>query len=194
MSNKNKHTPLVTSVLALQDDLDELERVGGKISSTDLSGDFDVGYVQKLLSRFAECGQRIADEMKNFLTHLQEAQVRAQTMTATVSRQAELFKNRADDQSEKLEKFRLLGERVRSLNEAIGQIRPPQGDVLTFDDRTAMESQIASVEAQLAGIIQELQDLRNSARSSRMKRLEKEAESLAHSVQALQVKLRNSSR
>jgi hypothetical protein len=191
MSNKNKQTPLVTSVLALQEHLSELERVGGKINSEDLSGDFDVEYIQKLLARFAECGQRIADEMTNFSAQLQEAQTRAETITAGVSRQAVLFKQGADDRNEKLEKFRLLGERVRELNTAIAQFRPPQGDVRTDEDRMAMNSNIATLDSQLAGVIEELRELRNSMRGSRMKTLEKEAESLAQSLQALQVKLRN---
>src|SRR5262249_20278043 len=139
----------------------------------------------------AECGQHIAEEMTNFSTQLKEAQTRAQTVTANVSRQAALFKERVDDLNEKLEKFRLLGERVRGLNAVIGRFKPPQGDELTKEDREAMNSTIATLEAQLTGVIEELQELRNSARSSQIRSLEKEAESLAQSVRALQTKLKN---
>ena len=70
------------SVLALQDHLDELERLGGKINSEDLAADFDVEYFQKLLNRFAECGQGIAQDVAAFSMHLQEAQTRAEAIAA----------------------------------------------------------------------------------------------------------------
>jgi chromosome segregation ATPase len=186
MSNKTKQSsPLIKSVLALQDDLYELERLGGKINSEDLSVDFDVEYFQKLIARFAECGQRLATEMAAFSSHLQEAQARAEATAASVSRQTQLFKTRTDEQNEKLETFRRLGERVQELNSAISQFQPSQGD------RAAVQSHIRNLEAQLAGVIGELQDLRNSARESRMKGLEKQAHALAQSLQAVQVKLRD---
>jgi len=185
VSNKSKQSsPLVQSVLALQDHLNELERLGDKITSEDLAADFDVEYFQKLLARFAESGQRVAAEMSVFSSHLQEAQMRAEATAANVSRQSELFKERTDDQNEKLEKFRTLGERVRELNSAISQFRPE-------GDRAAMNSHIKTLEAQLALVIEELHELRTSARASRMKGLEKQAHALAQSLQAVQTKLRD---
>ncbi len=57
MSNKSKRdSPLVQSVLALDSYLSELERVGTKINGTDMSADFDGEYIQKLITRFTECG------------------------------------------------------------------------------------------------------------------------------------------
>lgn len=61
MSNKiTRDSPLVKSVLALDNYLAELERVGARINSTDMTSDFDVEYIQKLMTRFAECGQSIS--------------------------------------------------------------------------------------------------------------------------------------
>jgi hypothetical protein len=53
----------------------------------------------------------------------------------------------------------------------------------------ALRSNLPVVERQLAGIVAELQQLRSSARTAGLKTLEKSAESLAQSLQALQLKL-----
>src|SRR5579863_10417810 len=128
MSNKTKRdSPLVQSVLALDNYLSELERVGSKINSTDLSSDFDIDFIQKLLSRFAECGQGVSEEVANLSTRLREAQARAETIAQGVTRQAELFNTRRKEQNEKMDEFRVLGERVRELTAAIAEFRRPQG-------------------------------------------------------------------
>src|SRR5205823_13901 len=90
MSNKTKRdSPLVKSVLALDGHLTELERVGTRINSTDMTADFDLEYIQKLMTRFAECGQGVSEEVTNLAAQLQEAQARAEAVAQGVSRQAE---------------------------------------------------------------------------------------------------------
>src|SRR2546430_1783540 len=111
MSNKAKReSPLVKSVLALDHYLSELDRVGTKITSTDMTADFDVEYIEKLMVRFAECGEGIAAEVTNMSTQLQEAQARAQAVAQGVTSQAELLNKRRNEQNEKLEQFRILGD------------------------------------------------------------------------------------
>jgi len=190
MSNKIKRdSPLVKSVLALDNYLTELERVGTRINSTDMTSDFDVEYIQNLMNRFTECGKGISREVTNLSTQLHEAQARAEAVAQGVSGQAALWNIRKNEQNEKLEKFHILGEKVRELNAVISQFRPPQGQGVTNEDREKLRSNIPAFEAQLALLIEELQDLRDSARDSRMKTLEKNAESLAQSLQAARKKL-----
>jgi chromosome segregation ATPase len=192
MSNKAKQdSPLVKTVIALDNYLSELERVGTKINSTDMTSDFDLEYIQKLMGRFTECGQGVSEEVANLSRELHEAQARAESVAQGVSRQAELFSNRRNEQNKKLEEFRVLGEKVRDLNTAISQFRPPQGTGLTGEDRAKLSSNIAGFEAQVSSLIEELQTLRTSARNSRMRALEKNAESLVQTLQAVHKKLRN---
>jgi hypothetical protein len=87
---------------------------------------------------------------------------------------------RLNEQNEKLEAFRNLGEKVRDLNTAIGRLR---------DDREQLLSSIPAFEAQLSSLIEEADTLRQSAHSSRMRSLEKNAESLAQTLQAVRKKL-----
>ena len=179
MSNGSKHnSPLVNSVLTLQNHLTELERIGSKITSTDMTSDVDVEFIQKLLMHFAECGQSVSDEVKSLSIHLKQAQARAEAVAEAVSRQANVFSGRNTEQSEHLERFRALGEKVHALNAS-----------LTGEDGAALRSNLPLVQQQLGALIEELQQLRDSARTSRMKTMEKSAESLAQSLQALQLKL-----
>src|SRR3989440_5708092 len=183
MSNKNKEqSPLVKSVLALDNYLSELERVGTKINSTDMTSDFDIEFVHKLMTRFAECGQGISEEVSNLSARLQEAQTRAQEIAQGVSQQAEKFQARRKEQDEKLEEFRVLGERVRELNASIAEFRKTE-------DRTTLVAKLPALETQVTGLIDDLQKLRQSARDTRMRALEKNAESLGQTLQAVRQKL-----
>ena len=192
MSNKSKRdSALVQSVLALDNYLSELERVGTKINSTDLTSDIDLEHIQKLLNRFAECAQGVSQELVNLSTQLEEARARAEAMSERVSRQAELWNIRKKEQNEKLEKFRVLGERVRKVNAAMTSFRGEQGHGLTDEDREKLRSNIPALEAELDLLINGLQDFRKSARDSRMRTLEKNAASLEQSLQAVRNKLRS---
>jgi hypothetical protein len=190
MANKSE-SPLVLSVLALQTHLDELERVGTRINSTDMTADVDVEFVQKLLSRFAECGQALSQEIINLSAQLQQAQVSAQAVAEGVSRQAEVFQSRTHEQQEQLEKFRQLGERVRDLNASVVQFRQKSENGDGEQNRAALASSIPGIERELVALIEELHSLRESARASQMKKLEKDAESLAQTLQAVREKLRH---
>ena len=181
MSDKTRpDSPLVTSVLRLQNHLSELERIGGKITAMDMTADIDVEHVQKLLKLFTDCSEEISEEVKNLSAHLQEAQARAVAVAVEVSRQASAFHARRNEQNEHLERLRILGEKVHELNAT-----------LTADDQSALGPRIPMIADQLSGMIGELQELRSAARSSRMRGLERTAEALAQSLQALQMKLQN---
>jgi chromosome segregation ATPase len=183
MSNKSQqNSPLVRSVLALDNYLGELERIGTKINSTDMTSDFDLEHVQKLMARFAECGQGISQEVTNLSTQLREAQARAEEVARQVSKQAELLKVRRAQEDEKLQEFRVLGEKVRNLNAVIRNFR---------GDRAELKSNLPAVESQMGKLIEELKRLRTTARDSRMRALGKNAESLAQSLEAARQRLRD---
>jgi oligoendopeptidase F len=190
MSNKGKEqSPLVRSVLALDQHLAELHRVGTKITSTDMTDNFDVEFIEKLMARFAECGQAISEEVVNLSARLHEAQSGAQAVAQAVSGQAELLNKRRTEQNAKLEEFRVLGDKVRVLNASISPFRRQQGEALTAEDREKLVSQIPAVQSQLSVLIEELQTFRKSVRDLRMRALEKNAESLAQTLEAARKKL-----
>jgi hypothetical protein len=114
-----------------------------------MTSDFDVEYIQKLMTRFAECGQSVSEEVTHLSTQLHEARARAEAVAQGVSGQAELFNNRRNEQNEKLEKFRILGDKVRELTAAISQFRRPHRQGLTDEDRAKLTANIPALEAQL---------------------------------------------
>jgi chromosome segregation ATPase len=191
MPNKVNDSPLVRSVLALDNHLSELERIGAKINSANLHADFDLDHIQKLLGRFAECGRGISEEVANLSTHLQNAQARAEAIARGVSQQAELFNARRLEQEEKLEQFRRLGEKVRELNTTIAKFRNAGGERLNDAERARLKTDLPAFEAQLASVIEELQNLRQAAREAGMKTLAKNAESLVQTLQIAQKRLRD---
>jgi response regulator RpfG family c-di-GMP phosphodiesterase len=174
--NTKRDSPLVHSVTALQNNLSELDRVAGKILSVDMTAEVDVEFVQKLLTRFAEYGRNVADEVRNLSAHLQEAQAQAERVSLGVAQHAEAFRARVAEQNGYLEKFGVIGERVRELN---ARLRPSQpGD-------------LATVKEGLKLLIGEVEELRDSARNAKIRTVERSAQSLAQSLVALQNKLRD---
>ena len=127
MSDKAKQdSPLVAAVLALEGHLSELERVGQKISAADLTGDVDLEYIQKLMNRFAECGEGIAKEVTTLSLSSAGSAGESARRRAKSSRQAEAFNNRKKEQDEKLLQFRMLGDKVREIK-GIVRIKPGPG-------------------------------------------------------------------
>src|SRR6476646_5634263 len=102
-----KDSPLIKSVAALDNYLAELERVGTKINGIDMSSDVDLEFIQKLMARFAECGEGVSREVTNLSMQLQQSQLRAQEIAQGVSSQAALLNERRSEQDAKLEEFRI---------------------------------------------------------------------------------------
>lgn len=190
MAKLNTESPLVKSVLALDEYIAELERVGGKINSMELKSEFDLEHVRRLLTRFAECGQGVSDELTKLSTHLNEARSRAETVAGQVAQKANLLNDRKTDQQAKLDQFRILGEKVRDLNASMAALRRPEDAVLTEEERKEISDRLLDFEKQLDPLIEEAQNLREEAHSSRMKALEQNADSLAQTLLAVRDKIR----
>jgi len=191
MSKINSESPLVKSVLALDEYLSELERVGAKINSMPLKSDFDREHMQKLMGRFAECGQGVAAEVTNLSTQLNEARARAEAVAQGVAARAESLNVVKSEESDKLEQFRMLGEKVKGLNVAMSALRRPEGETISTEERAQLTASLAEFDLQLEPLIEEAQSLRKSAQAAKLKSLEANADSLAQTLQAVRTKLRS---
>ncbi len=161
---KNKESsPLVKSVLALDEYFSELERIGAKINTLDMRSEFDFDHAQRLLNRFAECGQGMSEEVSNLSTQLNEARARAEAVAQEMANRAAQVSSRKDDQQKKLDEFRLLGEKVSGLNVAMSQLRQPQGTELSAEDRVSLTASLAEFEEQLSPLIDQAGNLRREA-------------------------------
>ncbi len=193
MSNSDKNqneSALVKSVLALDNYLSELERVGTKISTMKMSSEFDLEHMRKLMGRFAECGQGVSVEVTGLSNHLNEARARAEAVAKVVAERADILNDRKSEQHEKLDQFRLLGEKVRALNTEMSNLRPPEGAEMSPEDRTKLSLSLVDFDAKLQPLIDEAQTMKKDAQEAKMKTLEQNADSLAQTLLSVRKKLR----
>ena len=88
MINLKSSTPLVESVLKLEHHLSEIVRLGGKIEERDLKTDFDFEQVQKLMTKFTQHGEGVAEEIAHFSALLGEARAKAEAAAQLVANRA----------------------------------------------------------------------------------------------------------
>jgi len=180
---------LVKSVLALDELLQELERVGNKINSMEMKTDFDVQHGQKLMVRFAECGEEMSKEILNLSQHLAEARARAEAIAAQVSERATQLGVRKDDEQEKLQKFLALSEKVRELSSEIKTIKPPEGKELTPEEKATVSQNLTSFLGRLNPLIEDARVLQAEAEAAKMKNLSRSAQSLTQTLHAVREKI-----
>jgi oligoendopeptidase F len=184
-------SPLVKAVLALDNYFSELDRVGGKINSMELKTDFDFEHAQRLMTRFAECGQGIGDEVAALSTQLNEARSRSELTAAGVSAKAELIMARKTAQQKRMDEFHQLGEKVKLINSAVSQLRRPEGQAYSNEERAEVAVALSQIEGQLGPLIEQAQAMRKDAQDSKMKVLEQNADSLTQTLQTIRGKLGN---
>jgi len=189
MSKDKDQTDLVKAVLALDEYFSELDRLGAKINSLEMKSEFDFEHAEKLMARFAECGQGVSDEVTKLAQHLSVARARAESVAAEVAKRAELVRSRKSSANDKFEEFRQLGEKVRELSEAMNELRRDESQPITDDDRTLITARLVAFEDQLGPLIVRAQALRQDARESKIKLLEQNADSLSQTLLAIQSKI-----
>ena len=189
MSKDKDQTDLVKAVLALDEYFSELDRLGANINSLEMKSEFDFEHAEKLMARFAECGQGVSDEVTKLAQHLSVARARAESVAAEVAKRAELVRSRKSSANDKFEEFRQLGEKVRELSEAMNELRRDESQPITDDDRTLITARLVAFEDQLGPLIVRAQALRQDARESKIKLLEQNADSLSQTLLAIQSKI-----
>jgi len=180
---------LVQAVVALDAYFTELERLGNKINSFDMKTEFEFAQAQRLMARFAECGQGVSAEVMNLSNYLNEARIRADALAQGVANRAALLNSRKTDEQAKLEEFRLLGEKVRTIVNAMNTLKRPENSVLSEEDRQQLAVDLSIFEQQLSPLIEQAQNLRREAHQFRMKSLEQNADSLAQTLIAARTKI-----
>ncbi|KYG66445.1 hypothetical protein AZI86_05205 [Bdellovibrio bacteriovorus] len=186
MSNQIKNpSPLVETVLKLDNYLSEIVRLGEKIESMDLKTDFDYEQAQKLMNHFTQCGQGVAEEVVQLSATLNEARAKAEAAAQIVAARAEQIQARQNDHHQKMADFRALGDKVRDLTLSLNDLKRPDGEELTDDDRAHLSMRLSEFQLQLQPLIAEALKLKNEAHTSRLKTLEQGADSLVQSLSAI---------
>ncbi len=186
---KKKQSPLITAVLALESGLGDLERIAQKISTSDLKSESELKLVHKLMVRFAECGQAVASEVAELSTHLNSARSRAERASEIVADRAKMLRDRKTEEQIKLEQFHNLSEKVRSLNLSLCELKPTNTESISLQERLHISAKLEDIREQLFPLIEESRNIQGEARKSKMKTLEKKADSLTQTLQSVRDKL-----
>jgi hypothetical protein len=192
MSDANKlknPSPLVKSVLALDTHFSDLQRLSAKINEIELKSDFDYEQIQRLINHFTECGQNVSGEVLNLSTQLNEARNQAEAAAQIVSARAEQLQVRKAQEQQKMESFRLLGEKVRELTFSLQGLKPSETATGSDEDRAKLSMGLSEIEVKLHPLIEEAQQLKQEAKNSKMRVLEQSADALGQSLQAVSQKL-----
>ena len=182
-------TPLIQTVLNLDNYFSELIRLGAKIESMDMKSDFDFEQAEKLINRFTECGQGVSDEVVHLSLSLNELRTKSEAAAQIVAARAELLRARKDDSQSKMDALRALGEKVRVLTLSLSDLKKIEGDTATEEDRAKISMRLSEFELELRPLIDEAQRLKEEGQNSKIKVLEQSADSLRQSLVAISQKL-----
>lgn len=189
-SNKLKNpSPLVQAVLKLDNHFSELIRLGGKIETLDMKSDFDFDQAERLIKNFAKSGEGVSEEIILMVNALGDLRAQAETAAQLVAARADLLQARKNEQQQKMEHFRLLGEKVRELTSTLSTFKIQEGETLSEEERAKLSTRLSEFEAQLRPLIEEAQSLRKEGQKSKMKILEQSADSLGQSLSAVSQKI-----
>src|ERR1700733_8922629 len=170
MTDKNEmQSPLVQAVLALDEYFSELRRLGNKINSLDLKSRFECEQAQRLMNRFAECGEGISQEVIHLSQALNDVRAEAEGLAQGVAERSEILNALKTEEQTKMEKFRQLAEKVQMLNSEISQLRTPAGETLTNEQNATIRKSLAAFDVQIIPLIEQAREMRRDAHSSKMK-------------------------
>lgn len=180
---------LVRAVLALDTHFSDLIRLGAKIESLDMESNFDFEQAQRCMDHFAKAGQGVSEEVVAMSQALNEARGQAEAAAQMVAARAELLQSRKNEVNAKMQEFRELGEKVRDLTVSLADLKRPEGEIVTEEDRARLAQRLSIVQLQIHPLIEKAQSLKKEAQTSKMKVLEQSADSLGQSLGAISQKL-----
>ena len=112
-------SPLVESVMALDEHFAGLERIGEKIRSMPLKTETDQEQMRKMLTKFAEYGAGVSDEVSKLSFNLTEARKRAEVIATEVAGRAEELNGLSDTQQEVWNRLRSVTSKLQFINQPI---------------------------------------------------------------------------
>jgi chromosome segregation ATPase len=175
-------SPLVQSVLSLDHHFGELERLSHKIGDLKLKSDGDFEQARRLMKHFAEHGEGTSQEIVELSKQLQNARERAEAAAHIVSQKAALLQARHDEEIRQTEAFHSLAEKVNALGQDIKDLKKPNGESFSGEDRERALERLARLRLELPALIQTAQQMKQDAHDSKLSALEQQAQSLAQNL------------
>ncbi len=182
-------SPLVLSILALDEHFSEMARLAGRIDEMDLKSNFDFEQSERLINLFAECGQAVSGDIAKFVAVLNEDREKTELAAQKVAIKADQLKERKDEIQEKMAHFHVLSGKVSQLNETLLTFKKPQGETMTDEDRALLATNLGDIELKIQTLILEAQELKEVGQQSKIKILEQNADSMRQTLIAVSQKL-----
>jgi hypothetical protein len=193
MSTNNKkkkdQSPFIEVALALDDDFTQLIRLSGEIERLDIDSDSGLDRARILLNHFSECGLRIGEGVQKMARTLDDLRGQAEEAASRVTARAHIVQERQQNVERMLSRFNALSEMVKKVTEAVSLLSRPGKQPLSDGERETLKTHIPEVQKNLRVLIDEALAIRNEAKAGHMSALERNAESLRQSLDAVRRKL-----
>jgi hypothetical protein len=177
------------AALALDHDFVELDRLAAQIERLEFESDSGFEQAQKLLTRFSECGTRIGEGVQALARSLEDARKGAEKAAEMVSARANLIHERHLERERMFERFRVLGESVRTLSGDVAGLKRPSELEPTSEEKALWPARIRELDSRFAPLIEEARKLQDEAHAAKLRTIEKNADSLGQSLAAAKKKL-----
>jgi chromosome segregation ATPase len=174
--NTDSLSPFGSLAVKLDCDFSELERLSGQIQRLDIDSENGLDRAVKLLGQFAQHGQSITEGIQDFSKSLQAARESSEKAAALVFERALLIQQRKQEQEQLQEKLGQLGLKVKQVSE-------------TLANQSPLPEQIESLDSYLAEFMTEVQAIKDEASRTKLKGIERNAESLFGTLQSARRKL-----
>lgn len=182
-------TLLAQSALNLESDFAELQRLSEQIEGITVDTEGGMNHARKLLAKFGECGVRIGEGVQSLSKALDESRMKAEQAAELVAARAVMVQKRQEESDRMNGRFQALVERVHALTVSTAQLKKPEGETLTDDEKSALTSRLTQLDTELEQVITDMRALQADAHQANLKTLEQNADSVAQSMGAARRKL-----
>lgn len=172
----------------LDGDFSEMARLNEQMERLDIDSDSGLEHAVKLLGRFAQHGQNISENMKQFATSLQEARDRAEGAAKRVAERARQIEARTLRQNQIREKLKQVEEKVKAANSHLTGFRQ-QSKTEFSDEKAQILSQLERLNSEMVRFIAETQAIKEEAGQAKFKRIERDAQAIIDTLQSARRKI-----
>lgn len=176
------------AALTLDEDFQEFDRLAKEIERQNIESDTGFERAAKLLIKLDSCGKRISSGMQTMSSALEEVRARTEQAANVANTRAVAVQERQQLSEQMMERLQHLGDTVRKITTAVGELRQ-SSDMISDEDRAVLAERLPEFNAQLGMLVDEVQKLKVDATAAHMRTLERNADSLKQSLQRAKHKL-----
>ena len=184
-------SPFGRLALSLDGDFTELQRLAGQIEELDVESESELDRALKLLKRFSEHGQKIGGSMQEFSASLEDARQRSEAAAKSAAAVAQKVQERVRQREELQDSLQLVEREIQAANAGLTASKTPEGRAPSKEEELQIKAQFEGLLRRMPGFISAAQVIKDQAAAQNFKRIERDAESMLDTLQALQSKLKS---